>query len=159
VKVAWRGGGRVRGVVTEGPGGKPVAGARVDFWRKGLKLPEGTPYPRYATTAAGGTFQALLPPGPWHLLVNGPEALYVYRTIPAAPLSDEPEQPGGTDGAKAPERQFYPDAWVAVDLKADGPAPEVKVNLTRAPVLRGQVVGPDGKPAAGVRLVRRTAHV
>ncbi|HYT91379.1 MAG TPA: sigma-70 family RNA polymerase sigma factor [Gemmataceae bacterium] len=134
----------LRGRVTEA-GGEPVAKARVDFWCKGLKWPEGTRAQEHLTTGKDGTFQALLPPGPWRLLVNGPEPLYRIQKIAIGELTGE---------QITAEPQFSPDAWVAVDLKP-GTEREVTVSLRRAPLLRGLVVGPDGKPVSGVYLVRR----
>jgi hypothetical protein len=182
----------VRGRVTEAPGGQAVAGARVDFWSKGLKLPPGVRQPRSALTGPDGTFEALLPPASWHLLVNGPLPAYVLQPVPIDKLSDEVPPPrqvkftpdgknqtatkkqpvrGPSQEAKAspeakvlavfqadpkPPRQFYPDAWLTLDVKA-GDTPKVAVTLRRAPLLRGRVVGPDGKPASGVLLLRRPA--
>jgi hypothetical protein len=157
----------LRGRLTEAPGGKPLAGARVDLWCKGLKLPPGTSHPPQLTTARDGTFEALLPPGSWHLLVNGTEPVYIVQKLPIARLTDEPPPEGlrislwGPDGkvttqAKVdPGPYFYPDAWAAVDLKP-GAQRDVTVTLRRAALLRGRVVGPDGKLAAGVYLVRRS---
>jgi RNA polymerase sigma factor (sigma-70 family) len=155
----------VRGRVTEAPGGKAVAAARVDFWSKGLKLPEGVRHPRAVQTGPDGTFRALLPTGPWHLLVNGPEPVYRYQPIAIDRLTEEGGKPQGfqvrKDGSVRPAvpegtGRFYPDAWVPLELKP-GPAREVAVTLRRAPLLRGRVVGPDGKPLARVLGVRRPA--
>jgi RNA polymerase sigma factor (sigma-70 family) len=179
----------VRGRVTEAPGGKGIAGARVDFWSKGLKLPPGVRHPRAVSTGPDGTFAALLPPGAWHLLVNGPEPVYLYQPIAIDKLTEEegrkvapapkkevkpgkaePEKHGLSDAViqaildwidageeSGQQGKFYPDAWLALDLKpGDGPR-DVSVTLRRAPLLRGQVVGPDGKPATGVLLIRRPA--
>jgi hypothetical protein len=147
----------VRGRVTEAPGGKPVAGARVDFWCKGVKLPEGTGHPRELKTGKDGTFQILLPPGSWHLLVNGPEPCYLVQKIAIHRLTvEQPPPPQLAPGQPDPGPHFYPDAWTALDLKP-GAEREVGVNLRRAALLRGRVVGPDDKPVAGVYLVRRPA--
>jgi RNA polymerase sigma factor (sigma-70 family) len=182
---------QVRGRVTEAPGGKGVAGARVDFWSKEIKLPPGVRHPRAVKTGPDGSFAALLPPGAWHLLVNGPEPVYLYHPIAIAKLTEEgrkvqpalkvkTEKSGKAEqgkqkssdtisfyfldawlqaGEKEPGQQgkFYPDAWLALDLKPGDGAREVNVTLRRAPLLRGRVVGPDGKPATGVLLIRRPA--
>jgi RNA polymerase sigma factor (sigma-70 family) len=156
----------VRGRVTEAPGGKGVAGARVDFWSREIKLPPGVRHPRAVRTGPDGSFAALLPPGPWHLLVNGPEPVYLYEPVAIDKLSEvegrRVEQSildwlNAGKGAAPQGKNFYPDAWRALDLKpGDGPR-EVAVTLRRAPLLRGRVVGPDGKPATGVLLIRRPA--
>src|SRR5262249_44320559 len=166
------------------------AGGGVDFWSKGLKLPEGVRHPRAVHTAADGTFAALLPPGSWHLLVNGPEPVYLYhpiaidkltgeavRKVETAPRADKAKPSKAEQGEQKVSRvfealfdwisadgsdpghqgRFSPDAWLALDLKAGVGPREVTVTLRRAPLLRGQVVGPDGKPANGVLLVRQPA--
>jgi RNA polymerase sigma factor (sigma-70 family) len=140
----------VRGKVTE-DSGKAVAGARVDFWAKGLKLPEGVPFPRAVQTGADGHFEALLPPASWHLLVNAPKAEYVYRKVETVKLTDQPAGDLGKKGTPQPAgpTYFYPDAWQALDVKAGSAALEVSILLRRAPLLRGRVVGPDGKAVAG----------
>jgi RNA polymerase sigma factor (sigma-70 family) len=146
----------VRGKVTEEPGGKAVAGARVDFWCKGLKLPEGVRHPGPAATRADGTFAALLPPGSWHVLVNAGAPEYVYRTIAADRLL-EPRPPAQAGNLAAwqgkPPANFYPDGWAALDVKAGADAREVTVSLHRAPLVRGRLVGPDGKVVRRAKLL------
>jgi RNA polymerase sigma factor (sigma-70 family) len=157
----------VRGKVAE-ESGKAVAGARVDFWSKGLKLPEGVRLPPAAQTRKDGTFEALLPPAPWHLVVNAAKPDYVYRKIEAGKLvvtGTEPARaefrktdagvfvPVRVDKEHDPSEFFYPDGWTALDVKAgDGPR-EASVTLRRARLFRGRVVGPDGKAVSGARLV------
>jgi hypothetical protein len=51
------------------------------------------------------------------------------------------------------DRYFRPDGWHALDLKPGAGAQEVVIRLLRAPLLRGRVVGPDGKPVAAARLL------
>src|SRR5262249_22177355 len=124
VDVALTPGVAIRGKVTEA--GKPVAGARVDFWSKGLKLPDGVHFPGEVTTGPDGTFQVLLPAAPWHLVVNGPTEDFVNHKIAAKTLGDD--LPAGL--AKGGEKFFlYPDAWVTVDLKPGDPSKEVAITL------------------------------
>jgi RNA polymerase sigma factor (sigma-70 family) len=141
----------VRGKVIEEAGGKGVVGVRVDFWCKGLKLPPGVRHPRPAETAADGTFEALLPPGAWHLLANAPLPNYAYSKIASDRLLD-PAQPAAQGAPKAPAF-FRPDGWVAFDVKAGDSPREVGIKLRRAPLLRGRLVGPDGQPVAHARLL------
>ncbi len=144
----------VRGRVTEGSDGSPLAGARVDFWCKGRKLPDGTGHPREVTTGKDGSFEALLPPGAWHLLVNGPERRYRVRKIALDRLTTDTPPARFTPPGPDATPYFFPDAWTLLDLKP-GAERQVTVGLRRAPVLRARVVGPDGKPVAGAYLVRR----
>jgi hypothetical protein len=76
----------LRGRVTES--GKPIAGARVDFWSKALQLPEGVRLPRSVKTGADGAFVALLPPAVWHVLVNSANSDYLCQKVPADKLTD-----------------------------------------------------------------------
>jgi RNA polymerase sigma factor (sigma-70 family) len=181
----------VRGRVTEAPGGKPVAGARVDFWSRGLALPQGVRHPHPVKTGPDGSFRALLPPARWHVVVNGPEPVYLYQPIRIDKLVEEQGAGGKRASAGAgdkprqasvgqptsfyeldaliraanvaqevpagPPTDFYPDAWTTLDLKAGDRARALAVTLRRAPLLRGRVVGPDGKPAEGALLFRRPA--
>src|SRR5439155_7275524 len=87
----------VRGKVAEEASGKPMAGARVDFWSKDLKLPEGVRYPKAATTAADGTFQKVLLPGKWHLLVNAASPVFLWKKIAAEELTNNPPAQPGTN--------------------------------------------------------------
>ncbi|HYT95592.1 MAG TPA: sigma-70 family RNA polymerase sigma factor, partial [Gemmataceae bacterium] len=147
----------VKGKVTEADGGKAIAEARVDFWSKGLKLPAGVRYPRPGLTRADGTFEVMLPPGNWHLLVNGSQPLYLPAQIAADSVTDDKTHLDAileSLGGKGPPT-LYPDAHAALDLKAGGATQDVSVPLRRAPLLRGRVVGPDGKDLTKVLLVRR----
>jgi hypothetical protein len=111
-----------------------------------------------------GTFEALLPPGSWHLLVNAPQPVYLPAKIALDRLTDEEHTVGDgvhlilTDGSvrkvgAPPTRDFYPDAHVAVDFRPGAASHAVNVTLQRAPVLRGRVVGPDGMPLQKVRML------
>ncbi len=174
LNVALLRGVKVRGKITEAPSGKPVADARVDFWSKDLKLPEGVRRPGKAKTDKNGVFHALLPTGSWHVLINGPTQEYVYQKIAIEKLADpqkigaDPEVRVLADGkatlvgveAGESKRIFYPDAWLALDLKAGVTSQEVEAKLRCAPLLKGRLVGPDGKPVAKAKmLVRHTEPV
>src|SRR5262249_6185198 len=140
--------------------GKPVAGARVDFWCKGLRLPEGVCFPQPVTTGADGTFRALLPPGSWYLLVNGPTSDYVYQKIAADKLSDHVPVPNQLDPLTLPNTEssekahFYPDGWARLDVKSGQDPAEVHIALRRA-TLKGRLVSPDGMPIGKAQMVLR----
>jgi beta-lactamase regulating signal transducer with metallopeptidase domain/protocatechuate 3,4-dioxygenase beta subunit len=148
----------VRGKVTEQPSGQPVAGARVDFWAKSIKLPREVVAPEAVHTGPDGTFRMVLPPGRVHLLVNGPGQDYLFQKIPADQLRevqrDEVEVFPGEAKRPAQKPHYRPDAWVALDLKPGSGPREVAVTLRRA-TLRGKVLDPDGKPVARALIVRR----
>jgi beta-lactamase regulating signal transducer with metallopeptidase domain/protocatechuate 3,4-dioxygenase beta subunit len=141
----------VHGKVTQA--GQPVAGARVDFWSKGLKMPEGVRWPAAAKTGKDGTFRALLPPGLWYLVVNAAASEYVCQRIPFGRLSDEQVPAFQSDGARedagkpGEEPSFYPDAWKSLEVSAGGKSIDVSLELSRV-VLKGRVLDPDGQPVA-----------
>jgi protocatechuate 3,4-dioxygenase beta subunit len=142
----------VKGTVTETPANKPVAGARVDFWAPGLKLPQGVRFPRSIKTGADGRFEILLPPGSWHLLVNAAASDYVYQKIRASKLTGKQPTPVGAGSAPVvtiepgdKKHNFIPDGWVALDLKPRADTQRAAVQLERV-TLRGQLVGPAGQP-------------
>ncbi|HYT88064.1 MAG TPA: RNA polymerase sigma factor [Gemmataceae bacterium] len=150
----------VRGKIVEEPGGKPVADARVDFWAKDVKLPTGTHWPRALKTRPDGTFEALLPPGSWYLLVNAANGDYVPQKIAVSKLGDAPDGPilrsPPEKGAKG-EPYFWPDAHTVVEAKAGAKVPPVTVSLRRAPLLRGRLVTGDGKPITTARMFAHQA--
>jgi hypothetical protein len=166
---------RVTGTVTAAPGGRPVSGARVDFWSKTVRppatsparLPDGLVYPGPCKTDARGAFALVVPPGPCHFLVNGPGPDYVFRKIDPTLLGVKPKivEPGRKgQGVPAPRaddyvRQtigwrvgkkpfFYPDAWKPVNAKRGAKPPVLAIQLRKAQVVKGRVLGPDGKPVA-----------
>jgi beta-lactamase regulating signal transducer with metallopeptidase domain len=161
VKVALVRGVWVRGKVIETPANKPVANARVDFWPVGLRPLPGVTLPSTLNTAADGTFKVLVPPGRWHLLFNGASADYVFQKFPAAKLVDK--QPlrvslgNGTVATvdAADKKHFlHPDGWATVDLKPGSASQEVAVKFHKK-VIKGKLVGPDGKPVAQALLIYR----
>jgi beta-lactamase regulating signal transducer with metallopeptidase domain len=153
----------VRGKVTEEPSGKPVAGARIDFIAKDIKLPPEVRYRRRAQSGPDGLFQVVLPHGKWHALANAQASVYLWQKIPAGELT--PAQPAANataavgQGPKVPpavknQEYYYPDAWVAFDLQSTSSNVELSLGVRRL-MLRGQVVGADGKPAAGATMLMR----
>jgi hypothetical protein len=147
----------VQGKVTEQTSGQPVADARVDFWSKGLELPEGVQPPRTVRTDKDGAFQALLPPAVWYVLVNGATSDYVCQKISADKLTSAAPsanieivlQPVGGKEEKAERpsepRFYYPDAWQELDLSSKPTGVNVSLKLQRA-VIKGRLVRPDGTP-------------
>src|SRR5262249_52556378 len=156
----------MRGQVVEAPSGKPLAWARVDFWSREYKMvqnfkvslrPEGVFHPWPLRTDPQGRFEVIVPPGRCYLLINARERAYAFTRIAAEELGVEREDsdlflpPGSRTGKK---HYYYPDELLTLDHKPGTRTPLVTVTLRRAPVLKGRVLGPDGKPAARVTLVQ-----
>ncbi len=165
VNIALERGVWVNGKVTETPAGKPVGGARVDFWSPGLKLPEGVRPPQPLTTGADGTFRTLLPAAPWHLLVNAAAPEYVLQRVEAGKLSGTQALRVGAalgqivtlDPAAKKPQYLYPDGVAAVALQYGAAPQEVAVKLRRV-TLSGKLVGADGQLVKkAVMLYRRPA--
>jgi RNA polymerase sigma factor (sigma-70 family) len=169
VDVALPPGVEVRGTVVEAGSGQPVAQARVDFWSRAVpvpkdifgSVPDGIFYPRWLKTDARGEFRWVIPAGPCHLLVTGPGADYVLKRIAGTDLGVKaPENPpegfnmlsmraGRREGKKF---YYYPDEWKVLNFKVGARAQTVRLTLRRAPLVKGRVLGPDGKPAGGVKM-------
>jgi hypothetical protein len=148
VKLSLRRGITVRGVVTEAPGGKPVAGASVQFMPRLTNNPffadEVNPFfsghEEIPTTGPDGKFTLTVLPGPSHLLINGPTSDYVHAEVSTKKLLGE---------GVLPNRRNYADGLVELNLKPETAAHEVEVTLRRGVTLEGNLVGPNGKAVAG----------
>jgi RNA polymerase sigma factor (sigma-70 family) len=148
VNLSLRRGICVTGVVRDAASGKPVADAAVEF-QPPYDSPFLTREDRFVNdvkTAADGTFEVVVLPGPGHLLVNAPTPDYLHATI----LARELLGPG-----VAPNRRVYPDGLLRLDLKPDVVTHRVEVALRRGVPLKGRVLGPDGQPVASGYLLCR----
>jgi RNA polymerase sigma factor (sigma-70 family) len=137
----------VRGVITEKPSGKPVAGSSVEFepfmdnnpyYRRDVR-PMDRSWGRRVVSDAEGKFQITVLPGPGHLLILGPTLNYVHAEISVKQLYGQ---------GLRPNRRYYPDALVRLDLKPESGTHETAITLRRGVTLAGRVVGPDDKPVA-----------
>ncbi len=145
VKLALRRGITVRGVVTESPGGKPVAGASIEFRPRLTNNPFFTDdtnpffsgFEQVPVTGPDGKFTLTVLPGPSHLMVNGPTADYVRTEVNSKKLLGE---------GVLPNRRHYADGLAELNLKPEAAAHEVKITIRRGVTLHGRLVGPDGKP-------------
>jgi RNA polymerase sigma factor (sigma-70 family) len=169
-----RGGVTVRGKVTDREG-KPVAGARVDYYpltgNASVRKVAGLWFPRAeATTGPDGSYAVTVLPGPGFIGVAAarPEA---YR--PAHVTARERK-----DFFKTPRPQDVADDVVDVDVGGGGgpvglhtyhavvlvePGEKEEAlardaTLEPALTLKGRVVGPDGRPLAGVTVVGLTRN-
>jgi RNA polymerase sigma factor (sigma-70 family) len=140
----------VRGKVTEAGSGKPVARAAVQFWPRASSDPNRpknviTGWQNPVVTNEDGTFRIAVLPGEGHLLIQGPTPDYVHEEIDSEMIRTG--RPGGS--------RVYPDASVKLDLPPSGEPKEVNVTLRRGVTVRGQLIGPDGKPVARALMAHR----
>jgi RNA polymerase sigma factor (sigma-70 family) len=144
----------VRGRVTEAGSGKPLSGAAVFYVQQEednphfkLELSLGAGYfERFPVrTDAKGNFRIAVPPGPGHLLAKAAAPEYVPVVIGNEVL--RANQPGG--------RRWYAHAAARVNFKSKSGPHRVNFQFRPGTVVTGRVVGPDGKPAPGVRMLTR----
>jgi hypothetical protein len=144
----------IRGQVTEEASGKPVAGAILGFLPRerdnplfrGENRPSTLGGEMKHSSGPDGSFQLTVPAGPGHLIVRGPTLDYVHLESTLGEL----------EGGKPHSMRFYPDALLALDVKPGAAPQAVAVKLKRGETIKGQVVGPDGKPVARAQLVCRS---
>lgn len=141
----------VRGKITEEGTGRPVAGAvvRVTSYSPAEGVPPSFSIP--AATGPDGAYRVAAPPGPGHLVVQGPDDDYVLHEFGAD---------GGFYAARPGRHRFYAHAYRAVDLKPGEPDHVVDLTLRRGVAIRGRAIGPDGQPVQDgwvcSRLMQRT---
>jgi hypothetical protein len=140
VNLALPRGAVVRGKVVEAGSGKSIDSVSLVFVSQRENNPD---LPRVGLanqgwkhfTGADGSVRMVLPPGPGHLLVTGPNPDYVYRTTTEEALRTG--KPGGPP--------VHAHAVLPITLHTKDAPKEVTIELRRAVTLKAQVVGPDGK--------------
>jgi hypothetical protein len=135
----------VRGKITEQGSAKPIAGARVGYISNPDRDPQSGAWNSRAATAADGSFQFGVMPGPGYLTVLGPGEDYVLQEIGQHMALTG--QPGG--------RRMYAHAFHPLDLKPGSATQEVVITLRPSSAVQGQVVGPDGRPVRDAHLISR----
>jgi RNA polymerase sigma factor (sigma-70 family) len=140
----------VRGKVSESASGQPVSGAAVQFWPQQVDDPQRpknvlTGWHYAEVTKEDGTFSMVVLPGPGHLLFQGPTPDFIHQEIGSEVIRTG--RPGGS--------RTYPDAFVKLDLAPKAEPKELAVTLRRGVTVRGQLLGPDGKPVARALMMHR----
>jgi RNA polymerase sigma factor (sigma-70 family) len=140
----------VRGKITEGQSGKPVADASIQFIPRYANNPNRredvlTGWQNIVLSGADGTFSIAVLPGPGNLLIHGPTSDYVLQDFGENRLYD-----GGHGG-----RRNYVHGLVELDLAAKSRTHEVAVTLRKGVTVKGNLVGPDGKPVAEALMLSR----
>ncbi len=144
IEIALPRGVLVRGSITEAASGKPVAGATVEFWpRLGSNRDIQSSGTVWITSGPDGSFRMAVPPGPGHLLVNGPVPDYIPQPVGENELHFG--KPGGTPS--------YWHAVFALDLKAEDKTKDIAVTLRRGVTVKGNLVGPDGQPVPRAQML------
>jgi len=135
----------IHGKVTEAGSGKPIAAAWISF--DSGRRPEGKTGAHSGRSGTGpdGAFRFAVPPGPGYLVVKAPSDDYVFEEIGSAVVHRG--RPGGL--------RFYANAFVAGDIKPESTGWEVNVELRRGVTVKGEVVGPDGKPVQDASMISR----
>ena len=137
----------IRGRVTIEGSGQPVAGATVQFLRRGVVQgnAESRSHSPMLETAADGSFEMGAAHDPGWLFVMAASDDYVLQPISSRLISS-----GGPDG-----RRFYSHAIAPLDLKPSDTNTEVHVTLRPGMTVKGQVVGPDGQPVRDAWVISR----
>jgi RNA polymerase sigma factor (sigma-70 family) len=131
----------LRGKVVEEASGKPVAGALVGYWARQSQDSGDL----RARTDAHGRFHLAVPASSGHLIVKGPSADYLHLATSSQDF----------DPTVRPQRWYYPDGLVSIQLTPDSKPAEMVVMLRRGVTVKGRVLMPDGKPAGDCVLFGR----
>jgi hypothetical protein len=136
----------VKGRVTDAATGRPIAGAAV--WH--MAYERNNPYyikegasnqfngdEQKGISAADGTFQLGVMPGPGYLVVKGPTLDYLHEEISTVELQGQLIWPNSRN---------YPDAFQKIAPKPEESPLDVAFRLRRGATVKGHLVGMDGQP-------------
>jgi RNA polymerase sigma factor (sigma-70 family) len=152
----------VRGRVTEAGSGRPVAGAAITFWPQRADNPhfrEDVNLGLWGGVSSGpdGSFRMAVLPGPGHLIAQAATPDFLQRKVHydsySGRITDAPDPAG--KGMPPSGGPWFVNGLAALDLKPKAEPAEVKVTFRRGVTVTGRLAGPDGKPAAEVRMVCR----
>jgi hypothetical protein len=110
----------------------------------------------YAVTDADGRYKLAVPPGPGSLRVVSPSPDHVRETIYSSLLAEYwPPRSGLARDINRVlgDGRHYVHAFHPYDVKAGGPTQKVDLPIRRGATLKGQVVGPDGKPVEAAEIL------
>ena len=135
----------VRGKVTEGGSGRPLAGASVQFYTRNRRASAVERWQSIVASGPDGSYRITVPPGKGHLFVFGPTSDFVLEEVGALTLAAG--KPGGA--------RNYAHRIVPFDVAVETPEVDVPVVLRPGKTVTGRVVGPDGQPVLDpdVRLI------
>lgn len=137
----------LRGRVLEEGSEEPVAGATVESMARTRDNPhsvrtnrrESIRAKQHTQTAADGTFQQIVLPGPGHLLVKAATADFL--SVDTSDMQLLQSRPGGN--------AYHPDGLLPLDLQpADQAVHLAPILLKRGLTVQGRVVGADDQPAS-----------
>jgi RNA polymerase sigma factor (sigma-70 family) len=139
VEVKLERGAVVQGRLIEDPTGKPVNDAWVIYHQTHRHNPRYRHLPDIEVASRpDGTFTLVVPPGPGHLLVQGP------RHDHACVMTSYGEMGVGI----RPSYHIFPNAHAALDIMDGEATHSIELKLRRAITVKGLVLTPDGKPVA-----------
>ena len=139
VEVKLRRGVVVRGRLIEDPAGTPVAGGWVVYHQTHRDNPRHRrPAVDRGRQRARRHVHHGRPPGPGHLLVQGPGADYLHVATSF----------GEMGVGIRPSFHMYPDAHAILDIKDGEATHPLELRLRRGVTVTGRVVAPDGQPVA-----------
>jgi protocatechuate 3,4-dioxygenase beta subunit len=134
----------IRGRVTEEGSGEPIAGTMLGYLAGSPADPR-EPWFGNAWSGPDGSFQLAVSPKATHLIALGPSEDYVLQ-VKSERLIEE-GRPGG--------HRIYAHAFIAYDQKSGGDTRTVDVVLHRGITVKGEVIGPDGKPVQEAQMFSR----
>jgi hypothetical protein len=139
----------VRGKVTEEGTGEAVAGTAIQYQpnvaKTNYKENIITGWQGMVVSDKAGVFQIPVLPGEGHLLVSGPRLDYIHLEVSGQMLYNG--KPGGP--------RYYPDGLIKLNIPPRTDSREVAVKLRRGVIVRGKLLGKDGKPVAKGLMIHR----
>jgi hypothetical protein len=130
----------VRGRLKEADSGKPVTGARVEFWSLGKFVD----FQRPVWSGKDGRFRLVVPARAGHLLIQA-RGGYLRRETSMHAITKG--RPGG--------HRLYPHAFVKLELKRGDKSRDVQVALRKGATVHGRLLGPDGQKVDRAVLLSR----
>jgi RNA polymerase sigma factor (sigma-70 family) len=131
----------VRGRLKEAESGRPVVGARVEFWSLGKFVDLQRP----VWSGKDGRFRLVVPARPGHLLIQARGGGYLRREASTGEITKE----------RSTGHRLYPHALVKLELKRGDRSRDVQVALRRGVTLHGRLVGPEGQKVDRAVLLSR----
>ena len=135
------------GTLTEQPGGRPVAGAAIQFFPSDRSDDVVSGFEAAIASQEDGRFQLAVPPGKGYLMILGPTLDFIPKEISGGALFANRRRQGGW--------RVYSHDIVAYDARPGDAPQEVKAALRRGTTVTGRVVGPSGEKVEDAMILTR----